>query len=485
MVVNKNPVCTNVGKANALAHAFESAHTLTRGNISPIDRNVLSFIEWLNETSDFTLPDNAIISSVGIKEVASKLRNSKAPGIDGVTNILIKRLPERAFQILARIFNACLKTGYFPNRFKIAKVKAIPKPGKDQRDPSNYYRPISLLSCIGKMFEKLIHCRFQAHAESNNLINPEQFGFRRQHSTVHQLKRVTNYIRQKKAERKTTSMVLLDIENAFDTICHDGLIYKLNKNGTPMYLLKILRAFISNRQFMVEVNRVLSDPKKVVAGVPQGSVLSPILYATYIANFKGIKDCQSAYYADDTALYSATKTTNKSIKNVQRSLQSIDKFMTKWKIRINAAKTQFIIFPFNRSRRRIHTTDLRFLNNVIRPETTVKYLGVILDQKLNFDSHIVNARNKASKAMCAFYPLRAETSKLNLKNKNVVYKTMIRPIITYAAPIWCHATKSRMKKLQILQNKCLKQINNLPWRFGTEDLHSLTGYPKITDLLKA
>lgn len=142
------------------------------------------------------------------------------------------------------------------------------------------------------------------------------------------------------------------------------------------------------------------------------------------------------------------ETTNKSIKNVQHALQSIDKYTTKSKIKLNAAKTQFIIFPFNWSRRRNPSTSLRFQNN-----TAVKYIGVTLDQKLNFDLHIANTRNKALKAMCSLYPMLARSSKLNFKNKNIVYKTMIRPIITYASPIWCHAAKTHVKKLQIVQNK--------------------------------
>lgn len=483
LVVNNTIVTTDNAKANALANAFESAHTLTHNNVSTIERTVSRCIGQLHDSVNVEIPQDAEISSEEIKQTIHRLRNSKAPGHDGIANVMIKNLPGSAIENLAKLFNSCLTNSYFPDHFKIASVKAIPKPGKDLRIPSNY-RPISLLSCVGKLFEKLIHARLLTHINDNNLLKPEQFGFRQQHSTVHQLKRVTNSIQRNKTARKTTCMIFLDIEKAFDTIWHDGLIFKLSKLDTPLYLIKIIQSFLTDRKFMVKVNGIHSSTKNVLAGAPQGSSLSPTLYSIYINDYRCINRCDIAYYADDTALYSATKTTNKAIKNVQHGLQSIEKFMMKWKIQINAAKTQFIYFPFNRSRRRHPTVQLSFHGNTIEPTTTVKYLGVTLDQKLNFDSHIENTRTKAMRAMCAMYPMLAKSSKLSHKNKNLIYKTMIRPILTYASPIWSHATATRLKRLQVVQNKCLKMINKLPWRFGTDDLHSLTGYPKITELFE-
>lgn len=481
--INNSVADTDYMKANALADAFESSHTLTHDSVSTMERRVRRYIDQLNETTEFELPVNAQITHEELKQTIKKLRNAKAPGHDGVANIMIKKLPSRATTSLVKLFNACLSLGYFPNHFKIAKIKAIPKPGKDLRIPTNY-RPISLLSCVGKLFERLIHSRLVAHIDVNNLWKREQFGFRQQHSTVQQLKRVTNFIQTNKSNRRTTSMVLLDIEKAFDTIWHDGLIYKLGKMHTPIYIVKIVQSFTTERSFMVIVNGARSNIKNVVAGAPQGSSLSPTLYAVYTSDYRCINRCKDAYFADDTALYSATKTTNKSIRNVQSGLQSIEKYMAKWKIQINANKTQFIIFPFNRSRRRVPTISLRFQNNIIEPATTVKYLGVTLDQKLNFGSHIENTRTKATRAMCALYPMIARTSRLNHRNKNIIYKTMIRPIITYASPIWCNATRTRLKRLQVVQNKCLKMINNLPWRYGTDELHRRFNYPKITELLE-
>lgn len=177
LMVDDRSEFTNSGKANALANAFETAHTLTQGLISPIERKVRAYKDNLNTTVDYDVPDRSLITTTEIKDIIRRLKNSKAPGIDGITNVLIKKLPERALKVLENIFNWCLKNGYFPNRFKTAKIKAIPKPGKDHRNPVNY-RPISLLSCIGILLEKLIHCRLPAHVEENNIKNPEQFGFR-------------------------------------------------------------------------------------------------------------------------------------------------------------------------------------------------------------------------------------------------------------------------------------------------------------------
>lgn len=472
---------TNKERANALANAFERAHTLTTGVVSPKENPVNRTIDQL-ERSAITVPFGAEITLDELQTLIKRLRNKKAPGIDGIANVMLKRLPESVMQYLANIFNACFALGYFPERFKFAKVKPLPKNGKDPREPTSY-RPISLLSCIGKLFEKTIHARLLRHATENNLINQNQYGFRPRHSTIHQLCRVTKYVRKNTAERKTTSMVLLDIEKAFDTVWHNGLIHKIHRGDTPTYLTKIIQAFLQNRRFAVEVSGELSDVKTAIAGVPQGSVLSPLLYTLFISDFKGAKKCLNAYYADDTAICSATKTTNRSIRNVQAELNRIEKYLTSWKIKINAEKTQFIIFPFNRSRRRLPSVALTFQGHTIERSSDVKYLGVTLDQKLLFKKHIEIARTRALRAMRALYPMLARSSRLNVKNKNIIYKTMIRPIMTYAAPIWVSAAKTHIKKLQVVQNKALKQIHNLHWRFHTTDLHQITNYLLVEELI--
>ncbi|KAG4072235.1 hypothetical protein HA402_005957 [Bradysia odoriphaga] len=165
--------------------------------------------------------------------------------------------------------------------FKLAKVVPIPKPGKDHKLTTSY-RPISLLSCLGKIFEKCLCARLSTFATVNDIISKEQFGFRPQHSTTHQIKRVVNTVKRNKRDRKSTGLILLDIEKAFDSVWHNGLIYKLNAFGVPGYLLKLIKSFISDRSFVVSLNGTYSSTRKIPAGLPQGSVISDLILALHI-----------------------------------------------------------------------------------------------------------------------------------------------------------------------------------------------------------
>lgn len=467
-------------KANAIADTFEENHKLTRDIRSPYENKVHRFNTQLdNETHQ---PEhNNLIKPKELATIIKCLKNSKAPGIDGVANIQIKHLHKRTINYLTKIFNACLKMGYFPNAFKMAKVIPIPKPGKDHKNTKSY-RPISLLSCIGKLLERIILIRLLQYTNANNIINPNQFGFRQQHSTVHQLKRVTKHITKNKILRKSTGMILLDIEKAFDTVWHEGLIYKLNNAGVPKYLLKIIKAYISDRKFRVTVNGILSAIKTIPAGVPQGSVLSPTLYSIFIGDFTGCRNCEMAYYADHTAIYTTSKISNTIIRRLQSALNNISKYLDKWKIKINSEKTQAILFPFNRSYRRTPTINMMFQGRNIEISNEVKYLGLTLDKKLNYNSHIENTKSKAIKCMYSLYSMLKST-RLNLRNKNILYKSVIRPIITYASPIWSGAPKRFIKQLQVVQNRCLKLIHNLPRLYRTAKLHEETRYPTIKELI--
>lgn len=441
-----------------------------------------AFCEKLEKNVEPNLDAATYTTPIELKAIIRRLKTSKAPGIDGIQNILLKKLPLQAIVLLTKTINGCIKIGYFPTAFKCAKVLPIPKPGKDPKLPTSY-RPISLLSSLGKVLERVILARLNAFTERENVLASEQFGFRPEHSTVHQVKRVTNIINTNKARRLSTGALFLDIEKAFDSIWHRGLIYKLNSFGSPTYLTKLISSFVSNRKFFVTVSGSPSSTRDIAAGVPQGSVLSPTLYSLFISDYKKPKNCEIAYYADDTSLLVKGKLTKAIIKRLQSSINSCQKYLKKWRIQLNYGKTQAIIFPFNKSPKRIPTTKLKFGNTEIDFLDEAKYLGVILDKKLNYAKHIQCARRKAQNCTKALYPLLARNSKLTIQNKNLLYKMVVRPTLTYASPIWSQAAKTHIKSLQVIQNKCLKLINNLSWDFRTVELHQITRYPKIEEII--
>lgn len=475
-------VHTNKEKCELIANAFEKSHKITLYQPSPVENKANRYANTLKGNND-EAPNEILTKPEEIQMLIKCLKNSKAPGIDGVQNIVLKRLPETAIETICKIFNLCLKKCYFPKAFKKAKVIPIPKPGKDHRQAGNY-RPISLLSNLGKILERVIYNRINTFFEDNNTIAPQQFGFRSQHSTTHQLIRVTKHIKKNRAQRRSTGMVLLDIEKAFDCVWHTGLIYKLHLQNVPTHLLKIIMSFISDREFIVYMNGISSSTKMIPAGLAQGSVLSPLLYTAFTSDFKIPNSCEIAYYADDTAIYTSKKQSNAIIKKLQNALININKYLNKWKIRMNTNKTQAILFPFNKSAKRNPTNILQHQNERIQLKKEVKYLGVTMDSKLNYKAHIEKTKDKATKCMRALYPMLNRKSKLSDKNKNIIYKTVVRPIITYAAPVWIHAANTNIKKLQIIQNKCLKIINNKPYYYSTNRLHQETEYEYITDTLE-
>ncbi len=177
------------------------------------------------------------------------------------------------------------------------------------------------------------------------------------------------------------------------------------------------------------------------------------------------------------------KQTKTIINRLHNGLKVCNKYFRKWKIQLNVAKTQAIIFPFNKSPKRKPTTSLLFEDEEIKFTKSATYLGLDLDAQLTFKPQIEKAAEKGTKCIRSLYPLLSKKSKLSLKNKNIIYKSVIRPVMTYGCPVWYKAAATHIQRLQIVQNKTLKLINKLPWRFSTELLHQST-HPRIKSFME-
>lgn len=319
--------------------------------------------------------------------------------------------------------------------------------------------------------------------DDKNIINSSQFGFRSEHSTTHQILRVINHIKTNKTERKSTGLVLFDIEKAFDSVWHDGLIFKMTKFGFPTYITKIIQAFCSNRSYCVHVGDTKSRQIILPAGLPQGSVLSPTLFNVFVSDLRLPKTIQVACYADDTAIFTSANRTETIIGRLQNAIVDLSDYFVKWKIKINPSKTQAVVFPFNQQRKRQPRRNLVIDGSDIEFSQSVKYLGVTLDNKLNFGIHINSICRSISRCIGALFSLIGRRSKLSLLNKRRIFTGILRPIMTYASPVWRDAAATHLKKLQILQNRALKIIFGLHWRHSTIDVHKRAGISMFVDYI--
>lgn len=470
----KDRLITPAEKASEIGRHFISSHNLGRDIVSSNEAAVNQHAQNLHQIpNDFS--DELGISADELSAYVKTSKNMKAPGFDKILNLELKHLSDRFFDHLAVIFNQCLRLSHFPSQWKLAKVIPIRKPGKDPSSPRSY-RPISLLSGLSKLFEKAIYRRLLSSAEENNILLEEQFGFRRGRSTVHQLTRVANNLRRNKSLSKTSAMALLDVEKAFDNVWHDGLVFKLHRFNLPTYLVKIINNYLSNRTFRVSLQGANSDPLNIPAGVPQGSILGPLLYNIFTSDIPPLPENSSlSLFADDTSVVQNGRFIRTLTSRLQRDLNVLSDYLINWKICINAAKTQVILFPHSKSPRLVPAEDCKITlgGTTVDWSSEADYLGLTLDSKLIFRQQVDKTVTKCNTLLKLLYPLINRRSTLSLKNKLAVYKQIVLPVIEYGVPVWESCAKTHHLKLQRVQNKFLRMIMNCPWRIRNSEVHRL------------
>lgn len=284
-----------------------------------------------------------------------------------------------------------------------------------------------------------------------------------------------------KTNRKSTGLVTLDIAKAFDTVWHDGVIAKLNRAGCPCYLTKLIQAWLTDRKFHVAIGSEKSGEHNIPAGVPQGSAISPLIYAIYTSDLPKPVGCEIAVYADDTAIIAHGKQGRGIATKLNNAYKQIDTYLNRWRIKTNASKTEAIFIPFDGKKRRLPQEPLILGDIEVPFSTVIRYLGVFIDSKLIFKHHIDVARLKAIAAFRAIYGLLAKSSRLPTKNKRQLYTAIIRPIMMWGCEVWRTAATTNRKKLQIVQSGCLKTIYKLPHRYPTRQLHDLTNIQIIDE----
>ncbi|KAG5883788.1 hypothetical protein JTB14_036665 [Gonioctena quinquepunctata] len=335
-------------------------------------------------------------------EIAIDRGKNTAQGPDSINRKTMKQLPNTIYPILALLMNACLKFAYFPKAWKCANTVMIPKPGKDPTKLDSY-RPISLINVPGKLFELILNSRIIEHFEIENTIPPYQHGFRAEHSTQNALVGITTDITKHINTGQCTVAIFLDIQKAFDKVWHAGLIKKRINSNLPEHFIRLIISYIGNRRFRVKVGTALSDPPHTPqAGVPQGSILSPILFSLYVSDIP--KTHEIIQYADDTVLYVSVPNTTILNRRAQNMLHEFSNWCNIWRVRLNPNKTQTILFkhPNNSQKPSLKSNEINLTLSGERLELQdeVSYLGVTFTRTLNWQTNLnktlIRVRQRAS-----------------------------------------------------------------------------------------
>lgn len=460
---------TDKQKANVFAEHLEKVFQPFPSEISQEQEDTIT--ATLEHPHQMALPIKAIKLSEVKNMINRNLSPKKAPGYDLITGAVIKQLPQKVLITLTQIFNAILRIGHFPSQWKVAQIILVPKPGKPT-DLAVSYRPISLLSILSKLFEKLLLKRLKPQSEK--LIHEHQFGFREQHATIEQVHRVVEQINNTFENKKFCTAAFLDITQAFDKVWHVGLLCKL-KTQLPAPFYQVLKSYLTNRYFMVKHQEEVTDLYPIQSGVPQGSVLGPVLYTIYTADIPQAPNTTTATFADDTAILAISDTPRFASEKLQDALNSIQDWLKTWRIKVNETKSQQVTFTLRRN-----TCPSVSINGQQLPQSkTAKYLGMYLDRRLNWKEHIAKKNKQLKLKVSKLYWLIGRKSKLSLKNKLTVYKVILKPVWTYGIQLWGAASASNINKLQQFQSKTLRTIANAPWFVSNEVLHNDLRIPTV------
>ena len=464
LLIDKNVVNDPLTIANCFNDYFSKIATDTKAKIRPVDKNFSDYLGAPNESSIFLSPTNPL----EIGKVIQSLQANKAEGPYSIPSNFLKLLSPTCSEIFSSIFNSCMNSGIYPSCLKTAKVIPVFK-NDSALDPSNY-RPISLLSNVNKIFEKILHSRLISFLEKYSCLYSLQFGFRKGLSTSHAVLYLTEQIRECTDKGGYACGVFLDLKKAFDTVEHSILLEKMSHYGIRGTANSLFKSYLCDRSQHVAINGIFSTKCMMQHGVPQGSVLGPLLFLIYINDLNlCIKHSKTVHFADDTSLLNCNHSLKKMNKQVNHDLRLLNEWLRANKICLNADKTEIILFrssykklldksPAYRKTYKDISTEQKSLNfrisgQKIIPTTCVTYLGVKLNQFLNWDEHFATIIPKLSRANGMLAKMRHYVPRNTLFS---IYHAIFNSHLNYCSLVWGKLPQYIMDKIRSLQNSALR-----------------------------
>ena len=407
-----------------------------------------------------------VITETEVVNIVIDFDNKKSTGVDGIPSILIKWSIHIIAPILTKLFNIFVNMGVYPDSLKVAKVTPLHK--KRDKTIDDNFRPISVLTQINKIFEKLIHERLVTFTNEHSILPNNQFGFRKKHSASHGITHLNEQVTKNLESKKISAVLFMDLKSAFDTVNHNILIRKLDHYGIRNNVLDLLISYLTNRKQFVKSGEIESCLYAVICGVPQGSVLGPLLFILYITDIVNCSKFECFLFADDAGLLLA----DEKIKTLKKAVNAEVKLLYDWlitnKLTLNFTKTNYMLISnINKlsvkDRKKFRVTIGKY---TIHEVEQTKYLGVILDNKLSWKEHIEYLITKLSQAAGVIYKLRKY---LPYHAKMLIYDSLAASYLRYSISAWGNTTQSLLARLKSAQNKIIRYMTFSPPMSNVED----------------
>jgi exonuclease III len=384
-----------------------------------------------------------------------QLQRNKAAGVDNIPPGFLKDISIHIAIPLAHVINLCLKYGTFPNDFKIGKVTPIYKNGSKHN--LDNYRPITVLVICSKILEKVIHNQLMCHLENHKLLSKFQFGFRRKRSTELAVTIFMDSIRKNMDQGKLTGAIFIDLSKAFDTLSHSQIISNLSTYGIHDTEQEFFVNYLFNRKQQVYFQNTSSNFETVNCGVPQGSILGPLLF---LMTFNNLEDSLTVsdliMYADDTVIYTSGNTVQEIQNKLSMDFQKVGNWLESNDLIINMkpGKTECMVFG-TKQKIKNKSLDIQYRYQKISTSRNYKYLGVDLDQSLTLTKHNKETVNKAIGRLNLMRRLRPQ---LTTKAACTIYQSMLLPLFTYCSIITCHTNNTHNQKIESFERRAKEII---------------------------
>lgn len=407
------------------------------------------------------LKTNKSLSAIGItqKGVEQQLINidvKKSLGPDGISPYTLKRCAHQLAIPLAHLYRLCLKEQEWPYLWKWARVVAAHK--KNSKSSVKNYRPISLLSVVGKIFEKIIADEVSCFLDQNLLLSDKQFGFRKKRSTSDLLLQLSTSWQQSLDKGNYIYVIALDIAGAFDRVWHKGIVAKLQSFGIAGDLLRLFENYLKRRTLRVVVNGYTSNEFPIEASVPQGSVIGPLLWNIYFNDI--LQLIPEAYaYADDCTVAFTCNDNNRhaTIRKINETLKLIVAWGNRWQVSLAPEKTQAMLVSRRQDPQNLNLPGIKLDGSILLQQPSINILGVEIDNTLSFTSHVKDMATRSAKKLAC---VRRISHHLDVKGCLTLYNSQIRPIMEYSPLVWSSCPPSYLHLLNKIQERARRLIES-------------------------